>query len=141
MKSLVDTDILSELFRGKNATVEARASAYRAEHGLFTISTITVVEVVRGWHQAGRPERAEVFRAWLSRCEILPLAEGTSWLAGEIGGVLARTGQPIGLADVCIAATAIHHGLVLVTGNVEHHARIRAAGFALEIDNWRDAAP
>jgi tRNA(fMet)-specific endonuclease VapC len=139
MKALVDTDILSELFRGKNPTVDAHAAAYRAQHGLITISIITLVEVVRGWHQAGKPERAEVFRTWLSHCEVLPLDDGPGWLAGEIGGALARTGQVIGLADVSIAATAIHHGLVLVTGNVAHHERIRAAGFPLQIENWRDA--
>lgn len=69
---------------------------------------------------------------------MLILDEATCRLAGEIGGVLARTGQPIGATDVCIAATAIHHGRVLVTGNTAHFNRVRAAGFTLELDNWRE---
>ena len=36
-----------------------------------------------------------------------------------------------------IAATAIEHALVLVTGNVEHFARIQSLGYPLALDNWR----
>jgi tRNA(fMet)-specific endonuclease VapC len=142
MKVLLDTDIISEVYRGKDAVVWARADNHKRGHGVLHISTITEVEVARGWHQAGRPKSAEEFRLWVAaECEALPLDSHVSWLAGEIAGALNRTGQGIGLADVCIAATAIRHGLVLVTGNIEHHDRVRAAGFELELDNWRQPAP
>jgi predicted nucleic acid-binding protein len=36
-----------------------------------------------------------------------------------------------------IAALAIRHGLVLITGNIEHYQRIQALGYPLKIDNWR----
>jgi predicted nucleic acid-binding protein len=36
-----------------------------------------------------------------------------------------------------IAGIAIFHGLVLVTGNDDHYARVRAAGYDLTSDNWR----
>ncbi len=140
MSVLLDTDALSELFRAKNPTVVQRANAYLSAGGRLRISTITEVEIARGWHQAGRPERAESFRAWLKGYVVLPLDSATSWLAGEIAGTLGRAGREIGLADVCIAATAIQHGLVLVTGNTQHHERVRAAGFALRLDNWREPA-
>ncbi len=35
-------------------------------------------------------------------------------------------------------ALAVVHGLVLATGNVEHYERIRAVGYDVEIDNWRE---
>jgi len=39
---------------------------------------------------------------------------------------------------VAIAATALRHRRVLITGNIQHHERVRAAGFALDILSWRD---
>jgi tRNA(fMet)-specific endonuclease VapC len=142
MTALLDTDTLSEIFRGKNPTVMARASAYARSHQRFRISTITEVEISRGWYHSDKPDRALAFRAWLAaRCDCIGLGSEVGWLAGEIAGVLGRTGNEVGLADVCIAATALHHGLVLVTGNIRHHERVRAAGFPLELDNWREPAP
>jgi len=38
-----------------------------------------------------------------------------------------------------IAATAIEHDCVLVTGNTQHFARIQALGYPLQLDNWRDS--
>ena len=45
MTALLDTDILSEIFRGKNATVIARASAYLQANDRYRISSITEVEI------------------------------------------------------------------------------------------------
>jgi len=36
-----------------------------------------------------------------------------------------------------IAAIALRHGLVLVTGNTDHYQRIQALGYPLKLDNWR----
>jgi tRNA(fMet)-specific endonuclease VapC len=40
--------------------------------------------------------------------------------------------------DPLIAATAVFHGLTLVTGNLKHFERVQKLGYALELDNWRD---
>jgi tRNA(fMet)-specific endonuclease VapC len=53
-KALLDTDIVSEIFRGINQRVIAKATAYRAVFGYYTISAITVMEVVQGWHKRQR---------------------------------------------------------------------------------------
>jgi hypothetical protein len=37
-----------------------------------------------------------------------------------------------------IAATALVHGLTLVTGNVNHYERVRTFGHPLRIETWRD---
>lgn len=141
MTALLDTDILSEIFRGKNATVMARAAAYVHINDRYRISSITEVEISRGWHQSSHPERWVAFRTWMTtRCESVALDSETAWLAGEIAGVLGRARNEVGFADVCIAATAVRHGLVLVTGNTKHHMRVKDAGFALELDNWREPA-
>jgi tRNA(fMet)-specific endonuclease VapC len=59
-------------------------------------------------------------------------------LAGQIYGVLEQTGKGIGWADCLIAGVALAQGRVLVTGNVRHFMRITAAGYPLEIVNWRE---
>jgi tRNA(fMet)-specific endonuclease VapC len=69
---------------------------------------------------------------------VLPFDEVTGELAGRINGDLERRGRVIGLPDVMIAAIAIHNGLPVVTGNVTHFENVRAAGYALEVTNWRN---
>ena len=48
-RTILDTDIFSELMRDRNAVVRARANAYLMEHGRLTISVITVLEVTKGF--------------------------------------------------------------------------------------------
>jgi|GEM_PF-3113522 len=60
-KTILDTDILSDLLRGRNLNAVRRVEAYLIEHGHLTISVITAFEVVRGRHQARQFERAAQF--------------------------------------------------------------------------------
>jgi predicted nucleic acid-binding protein len=52
-KALLDTDILSEILKGKNETVRQRAAAYQARLGDLTICAVTVMEVVRACTGSG----------------------------------------------------------------------------------------
>jgi predicted nucleic acid-binding protein len=63
-KVLVDTDILSDFLRGKNASVLGRAQAYVADRQRLTLSVVTVFEIVRGRHHAGQAQRAATFLEW-----------------------------------------------------------------------------
>jgi len=38
-----------------------------------------------------------------------------------------------------IAAQAIVHDLVLVSGNLAHYHRIQALGYPLQVVNWRES--
>lgn len=136
-KTLLDTDIFSELMRGKNEVVRARADAYVKQHGRLAISTVTVLEVVKGLQKAGRQDARERFVSSLPSVEIVPMGLEEAIVAGRIYGDLERLGQPIGRADPMIAGIAVVHGLVLVTGNERHYARIQAAGYSLVLDNWK----
>jgi tRNA(fMet)-specific endonuclease VapC len=48
-KALLDTDIYSEVLKAKNPTVAQNAALYRQQHGVYTVSVITVMEVVQGF--------------------------------------------------------------------------------------------
>jgi tRNA(fMet)-specific endonuclease VapC len=136
-KVLIDTDIFSEILKGINQQVAARASSYHATFGYYTISTITVLEIVKGWHKRQREDKIEQFFVEITEAEVLTLQLSDAELAGRIYADLERTGQPIGLADAMIAAIAIQQNLTLVTGNLAHYQRIQAIGYSLKLDNWR----
>ncbi len=134
---LLDTDILSEITKGVNVNVMAKATAYRTAFGRYTLSVFSVVETIKGYHRVRRPDRIAQFRSSLIGEEILTLEVTTADLAGHIFADLELAGQPIGRMDPMIAAIAIENGLTLVTGNAAHYARISALGYALRLDNWR----
>jgi tRNA(fMet)-specific endonuclease VapC len=60
-RAVLDTDILSEVFKRRNGTVVRRAEEYLHLHGRFTISCIAVLEVVAGWHRLQRENRVQQF--------------------------------------------------------------------------------
>lgn len=136
-KALLDTDIFSEILKGINRNVVAQAMTYHAIFHRYTISVITVMEIVKGLHKAQRTQQLEQFLSGLTSVDILTLDTQSAIIAGRIYGDLERIGQPIGRADPFIAAMAIQNNLVLVTGNEAHYQRIQSLGYALQVDNWR----
>ncbi|MBI4557810.1 MAG: PIN domain-containing protein [Candidatus Hydrogenedentes bacterium] len=136
-RTLLDTDIFSEVLKAKNSRVVDRAAAYEAALGRFTISAITVMEIVRGIYRLQRTEALGHFLEGLALVEILSFDSETAKYAGRIYGELERVGQPIGRADPMIAATALQHGLTLATGNNGHFERICGLGYPLKLVDWR----
>lgn len=55
--------------------------------------------------------------------------------AGEIYGVLKKKGLLPGEFDILIGATALIHGLTLVTNNEKHYQPLEKY-FSLKICNW-----
>jgi tRNA(fMet)-specific endonuclease VapC len=137
VSAILDTDILSEILKGRDAVVARRASAYLEAHGRFTITCVSVLEVVAGWHRLQREDRVREFLDRLRDFEVLPLETLAAAEAGRIEADLARTGQPIGRADTMVAAIAVVQGRTLVSGNEAHYARIAALDHSLRIENWR----
>jgi tRNA(fMet)-specific endonuclease VapC len=136
-KVLLDTDLFSEILKGLDQSVAKKATTYLTLFGRYTISTITVIEIVKGLHKMQREDRLAQFLAGISSAELLTLDLVSAELAGRIYRDLERTGQPIGRADPMIAGIALRHDLTLVTGNVAHYQRIQTLGYKLSLDNWR----
>ena len=135
-RSLLDTDILSEILKGRDPNVVANAAAYLSGFGDYLVSTITVIEIVRGLHRRGREEEIQQSLT-LPNIRLLTLDLRAAELAGRIDADLERSGQSIGPIDPMIAAIALRHNLTLVTGNLFHYQRIQALGYELHLDNWR----
>ena len=136
-KALLDTDIFSEILKGINSNVTARAAAYHAAFGSYTTSLVTVLEIVKGYQKVKREDRIQKFLSILPGVELLSLDIGSAETAGRILGDLELAGQTIGRADPMIAAIALRYGMVLVTGNTTHYQRIQAIGYPLKLDNWK----
>jgi tRNA(fMet)-specific endonuclease VapC len=136
-KALLDTDIYSEVLKAKNPTVAQNAAIYRQQHGVYTVSVITVMEVVQGFHRVQNARRLLNFLKAVALEHVIVFDQPSAELAGRISGDLEGTGQSIGLADPMIAAVALEHGLELATGNTAHFQRIQQLGYPLTLANWR----
>lgn len=138
-KMLLDTDMLSEVMKAKDEQVVETAVAYQSIHTQLTTSVVTVMEIVKGLHKVGRTDAMNRFLSGLQFSAVLPFEQSCAEIAGKIYGDLERAGQPIGRADVMIAAIAIVHDLTLATGNTRHYERIQALGYPLRLVNWRES--
>jgi predicted nucleic acid-binding protein len=136
-KAILDTDIFSEITKGVNQTVAAHARAYRSVFARYTISTLTLMEMIRGYQKKQASRQLHSFLVSIATEEVLSFDRPAAQLAGRIAGELERKGKPIGVTDPMIAAIAIEHGLELVTGNTTHFQRIQQLGYPLALADWR----
>ena len=113
---LSDTNIVSELMR-PNPDAGVRQWAQR-QRTPFTISVITVDEIIFGLQWRPRPAKIDWFDWFLRHCNVLPVTEPIARRAGELRAQLATCGQVRQQADMLIAATAQIHALTLLTRNV-----------------------
>ncbi len=117
---LVDTNTYSEARRGAGAGVAAHAWMESVAPGMLYMSVITDYELEVGVLELRRrdPRQARVLGRWLStiRAELGPRVLPVS---PEIARISAALNVPDRRpwADSLIAATALHHGLTLVTRN------------------------
>ena len=138
MRFLLDTNVLSEMQRPQpNPQVLARLTATPPDDKF--LSVITVGEITNGIEQMPPSKRRRELEEWLEEAErdfaarILPVDVDTARIWGEVTARAKAAGRVVPPADGLIAATAIRHGLHLVTRNT---ADFQATG-ALLIDPWQ----
>ncbi len=136
-QALLDTDIYSEILKSVDPTVTRNATTYRQAHGILTLSSVTVMEVIRGFQRNQSQRKLQNLLAAVALEEMLAFDRAAGELAGRIAGELERIGQPIGVADPMIAAIALTQRLELVTGNTAHFQRVQQLGYPLILANWR----
>jgi len=130
---LLDTVTLSEVIKGRDLGVLRRAREYLSAHGRFQFSIITRYEILRGLKAKDAVRQIERFEEQCGESLVFPLTDEIVVRAAEIYGALHKRGALVEDADILIAATALVHGLELVTENPSHFSRIPG----LVIEGWR----
>jgi len=131
--SLLDTDTLSEVMKGRDPQVQRHARRYLASYGPFTFSIITRYEILRGLKARGATRQIAAFEERCRESNVLPLTDNVIVEAADIHADLYQQSELISDADILIAATALVYGLTLVTENAAHFRRISG----LDIESWR----
>ena len=87
---------------------------------------MSIGELYKGAFRASDKERhlANIDARVLEAVTALPYDTATARVFGQIRAALEEAGTPLPDADLQIAATAIYHGLKLVTGNLRHFQRV-----------------
>jgi toxin FitB len=125
---LLDTNVLSEL-RRPNPNPKVVGFVASRPLDLLFVSIVTFAEIRFGIERAVEPAQHAALNDWL-RHKVRPLFDERGLVVGE-GRKAGRTySQP----DLIIGATALHHGLTVVSRNTIdfHRARIPV------LDPWRE---
>jgi toxin FitB len=135
---LLDTNVVSELRKAKAGKANRHVVAWAGSvpTGSLYLSAITVLELEMGVLQIERRDRAQgrLIRSWLDE-QVMPAFAGRILAVdAPIALRCAQLHAPNRLAerDALIAATALVHGMTVVTRNV---ADFSAANVPL-IDPW-----
>ncbi|MBX3069294.1 MAG: type II toxin-antitoxin system VapC family toxin [Thermomicrobiales bacterium] len=137
MSFLLDTNVVSELAR---PAPDGRVVEYveGIDPGDIFLSAITIGELARGVSLLPDGRRKASLGAWVTGLElqfqtrILPVDREVARFWGELTARAQQRGVVISTADGLIAATAVHHGLRIVTRNTRH---FEASGVAV-INPW-----
>lgn len=140
---LLDTNVVSELRKSKSGKAHPGVTAWAASvpAGSLYLSVITLLELEMGVLQVERRDRKQgaLMRGWLDD-HVVPAFSGRI-LPVDVQVALrcARLHVPDRLSerDAMIAATALVHGMAVVTRNVSD---FRASRVPL-VDPWSPAPP
>ena len=121
MSYLIDTNVISELVR-RQPSDNVIGWFDRVTSERLHVSVLTLGELRKGVEALPADGRRERISAWIKtdlpswfEDRVLPIDRGVAELWGRL---LARVGRPVGAVDSLIAATALRHGLSVVTRNV-----------------------
>lgn len=125
MALLFDTDAISELLRPLPNPAYLQWVRTLPREDQFT-SAICLAELFKGAFRstARRRHVRNIEERVIPAVTILSFDQATAPVFGQICARLEREGLRLPDADIQIAATAVYHGLELVTGNVRHFERI-----------------
>jgi len=139
VKALLDTCTIAELRKPDGHPAVKSAVAEIPDANLY-LSVLTIGEIAKGIALLAAGKKKKALATWLIGLEghfadkILPLDLETARIWGEMTARAQKAGTVIPAADGLLAATALRHGLHVVTRNTKH---FEASG-ALVVDPWQD---
>ncbi|MEQ9498089.1 MAG: type II toxin-antitoxin system VapC family toxin [Deltaproteobacteria bacterium] len=126
MRFLVDTNVISELRKGERANPGVRSWFESVEDDALYLSVLVIGELRRGVERIRRrdPAAGGNLDSWLTavttqhEARILPVTRKVAEAWGLFG-----VPDPVPVVDALLAATALVHGLTVVTRNEADMAR------------------
>lgn len=132
MTYLIDTNVISELTR-KRPSQRVVDWLDEAPADRIHVSVLTLGELRKGVAALPAGAQRDRIGAWLDVDLPAWFEDRVLSIDGDVadvwGRMLAQTGRPVGAVDSLIAATALRHGLRVVTRNT---AAFRFPGLAVE---------
>ena len=130
---LFDTDVITNILKKKPSPHLIRHLERTAPDEHF-ITVMTVAEIVYGAQKSTRLEYhlKNLEEILLPEVVVLDFDIEAAYVAGKISAELEKTGIRLAWADIQIAAVAMVHDLVLITGNIKHFSRIPG----IQLENW-----
>lgn len=125
MAYLFDTDAISEVLKPKPLAEYVRWLETIPRADQFT-SAVVVGELFKGAFRSRNAARhiRNIESRVLPALTVIPYDLDIARVYGAIQAHLENEGRVLADADLQIAATALHHDLELVTGNLRHFRRI-----------------
>lgn len=121
---LLDTNIPSELVKKHPEPRLVQWLDAQDDESLF-ISVVTLGEIKKGITLLPAGKRRRFLEGWYIdellpwfEARILPVSAPVAERWGELDGIRQLQGIPLNTADGMIGATALEHGLILVTRNI-----------------------
>ena len=122
MKVLLDTCTVAEIRKPKPDETVVEAVRAIPDEQLF-LSVLTVGEIAKGISLLAAGKKRTELTSWLVGLEsqfferVLPIDVETGRMWGELTARAQKKGQAIAAVDGLIAATALRHGLQVMTRN------------------------
>ncbi|MBI5511573.1 MAG: type II toxin-antitoxin system VapC family toxin [Deltaproteobacteria bacterium] len=124
MSYLLDTCVISELVKPRPSAAVTEWVAGQDEASLF-LSVLTLGELEKGIAKLTEAKKRTKLEAWVredlaERFEgrVLPIDVAVASRWGALSGEAERKGSPVPVIDGLISATALEHGLTVVSRNV-----------------------
>jgi predicted nucleic acid-binding protein len=129
MAFLFDADAISELLRRRPARAYLKWLMKIPREEQYT-SAVVIGELYKGAYRSEAREKhlINIEQRVLPSITVLPYDLATAKVFGKVRAHLEKAGIILPDADLQIASTAIHHGLELVTGNLQHFSRVNELG-------------
>lgn len=126
---LLDTSIVAFLFRGKYGIGKHLATLDATQ---CYVSDVTVAELTYGAYHSDKVQyNLDMIRQFVQMVNVVSFSSGIDEY-GRQKDKLIKKGQMIEDFDLFIGCSAVANGLIMVTDNVKHFARIEG----IHIENW-----
>jgi tRNA(fMet)-specific endonuclease VapC len=126
---LLDTNVVIAFFNGNKTVLER----IQAQIDRITLSTLVIAELDYGAKASqNAKENLEKLDRFIDIVRVVPFNLECAKTFGSIKSKLRKLGKPTGEMDALIAATAMTHKAVLITGNRKHFENIEG----LKVEVW-----